>query len=153
MKGAKNSLNGGYNVERASAAHLHPLPHFLVIHFPHPIIMSHPSPHPHFLGCPSPPPTIPEPLYLQPLQKDYTPHPPFLSQYVFNHPQNIKKKRRNKCFCAHTALIFGKNSAPSFCMSIVLLIFARYEKYTWSSSPSPPFFGLSIIQVGLHPTP
>ena len=131
MKGAKNSLNGGYNVERASAANLHTLPHFLVIHFPHPTIMGHPSPQPHFFSCPSPPSTIPETLYLQPLQKNYTPNPSFLSQYVYNNLQNIEKKRQNQCFCAHRTLIFWKKIVPpSFYMYIVLLIFVRYEKYT-----------------------
>ena len=106
----KQPEGGGraYNVDRHSVAHLHLLPHFLVIHFPHPIIMGHPSPHPHFLSCPSPPSTIPETLYLQPLQKNYTPHPSFMSQYVYNNLQNIEKKRQNQCFCAHRTLIFWK---------------------------------------------
>ena len=111
MKGAKNSLKGGwgwYNLEWPSAVHLHPLLHFWVIHFPHPIIMDHP--HPHFLGCPSPPLTIPEPLYLQSLRKIYTSHPHSRANMSTTIPKIIRKigKINDQCFCAHRALIFWK---------------------------------------------
>ena len=80
-----------------------PLLHFLVIYFPHPIIMGHPSPHPHFLGCPSPPPTIPEPLYLQSLRKVYTSHPPFRANMSTTIPKIIRKIGKINVF-AHIEL-------------------------------------------------
>ena len=153
MKGAKNSLNGGYNVERASAAHLHPLP-----------FLGHPFPQPHYNGSSISTTPFFE-LSISTLHhswdlisttpsKKITHHTPHSWANMSTTISKILRKRGKINVFAHIELwFFGKNSAPLILHVHCSLNFCEIWKIYLKFISIPPFFGLSIIQVGLHPTP